>query len=767
MGQDEQLSRLQRRALRALGIAQFAVVLFLVVQSVPGIMEERWVQDDAYISFRYARNLVEGNGLVYNAGERVEGYTNFLWTMLSAVPQAAGVEDPLQAMQGLGVGLWLATYALLLFFGLAAWDRAFLVAPLAVIPLLAHWSFNQWFVGGMETGLVSFLSLATLLIFSYQDLQRPAPAVLLSGVAVALLLARPDTVFFLTGVALAGLLCEWRWAGKRIFWRRWAPALLAPIFLVYIPYTVWRLFYYGEFLPNTYYAKMAYLPFYERGLAYLRTYFEIYDFLPMVVIPVVAALVCKEPRVRRFLTAAILGSSGVFLYVWRLGGDFMEWRFLMPVTGVLFTAIGVGAFVVGHRAVEWFIGQVITQQKPTRHIMVMICLVAGVLSSGVAVFVLHQKTVAGEKLAQNRVIPGQETIASLKKYVDFNYAWQEVGLACNAVLPAEAKIATTAAGMIPFFARRTTLDLHGLTNREIAHQPLGPDEKPKRLGHERKLEDLSLMRSLGVDVVVPAGYPLNKVPHTWSLTGNSDVQAVAVSLPGDRFFEIIILDPDSTVSHHLNQCDRVISADDINLVMKDRLVAHRDLLESHRLVDRLDLQFESSEAEHRFYEVPDPETGAESQHHNKALAYLVPKTPLTKRNQGERAEFHPVIWENKRASAGTEATVFLGDEGRALTDEAHWWISGVSSDRDLTMIVRHDRCAFSQYRVFVNGQRLPNALSLLRSRESWGEVSVVIPREFLLDGANDIGLIRDRGRREVAGLYYLWFLQQLDANKSE
>src|SRR5438552_16124392 len=44
-----------------------------------------WTSDDAYISFRYARNLVDGLGLVYNAGERVEGYSNFLWTLWSAL----------------------------------------------------------------------------------------------------------------------------------------------------------------------------------------------------------------------------------------------------------------------------------------------------------------------------------------------------------------------------------------------------------------------------------------------------------------------------------------------------------------------------------------------------------------------------------------------------------------------------------------------------------------------------------------------------------
>ena len=45
----------------------------------------RFIQDDAFISFRYAENFARGAGLVWNAGERVEGYTNFLWTMLMGV----------------------------------------------------------------------------------------------------------------------------------------------------------------------------------------------------------------------------------------------------------------------------------------------------------------------------------------------------------------------------------------------------------------------------------------------------------------------------------------------------------------------------------------------------------------------------------------------------------------------------------------------------------------------------------------------------------
>ena len=57
------------------------------------LAEAAWfLTDDAFISFRYARNLLEGNGLVFNPGERVEGYSNFLWVLeLAALWGAFGL----------------------------------------------------------------------------------------------------------------------------------------------------------------------------------------------------------------------------------------------------------------------------------------------------------------------------------------------------------------------------------------------------------------------------------------------------------------------------------------------------------------------------------------------------------------------------------------------------------------------------------------------------------------------------------------------------
>ena len=77
-------------------LASLLLLLLLLAWSL------RFVQDDAFISFRYAHNLVLGEGLVWNPGERVEGYSNFLWTLAIAAGLGAGIE-PVGFSYGLGL----------------------------------------------------------------------------------------------------------------------------------------------------------------------------------------------------------------------------------------------------------------------------------------------------------------------------------------------------------------------------------------------------------------------------------------------------------------------------------------------------------------------------------------------------------------------------------------------------------------------------------------------------------------------------------------
>src|SRR5262249_52151509 len=76
-----------------LGLGAALALGFLLVHA----LSFRFAVDDAWISFRYARNLISGHGLVLHRGDAVEGYSNFLWVLLSAAGMAAGIEPLLWA----------------------------------------------------------------------------------------------------------------------------------------------------------------------------------------------------------------------------------------------------------------------------------------------------------------------------------------------------------------------------------------------------------------------------------------------------------------------------------------------------------------------------------------------------------------------------------------------------------------------------------------------------------------------------------------------
>ena len=150
--------------------------------------------DDAFISFRYVRNLLEGHGLIFNPGEYVEGYSNFLWVLeLAAIWWALGVA-PEAAAPWLSVAFtagtvaamlwWIARLPLLRHRGLVAWIALGLVCASATF---AVWTSG----GGLETRQFTFIVvLAVMCLSLYRDSRRGLLAASLSLAAAAL--TRPE-----------------------------------------------------------------------------------------------------------------------------------------------------------------------------------------------------------------------------------------------------------------------------------------------------------------------------------------------------------------------------------------------------------------------------------------------------------------------------------------------------------------------------------------------------------------------------------------------
>ncbi|MEX0768076.1 MAG: glycosyltransferase family 39 protein [Microthrixaceae bacterium] len=301
----------------------------------------RFVQDDAFITYRYARNLARGNGLVFNPGERVEGYTNFLWTLMHYIPEKLGWSSPIFS-QILGIALMVATVAVTLRLARRVFNSqafGFLVA----LTLLANMTFLTYATGGLETMQQTLLVVSVAALLLPVTAEKPdrlalrrIGAGLCAGLAV---LTRMDSVVLVTVWILAYLVAQWRGdtseTGVKTRSLSVSVAQIGlPAVALVLPWFIWKLSYYGNLLPNTFFAKSAANPLVPPlyGLFYILAFFVSYAaFL----------LVGRFRRQRKEL----FGVPGVaqlmavipiwFLYICAVGGDFMEYRFMVPVLPVL------------------------------------------------------------------------------------------------------------------------------------------------------------------------------------------------------------------------------------------------------------------------------------------------------------------------------------------------------------------------------------------------------------------------------------------------
>jgi hypothetical protein len=305
-----------------------------------GLWYFHYIPDDAYIGLRYARNAAAGRGLVFNTGERVEGYTNFLWIVILAAAAKAGM--PLAGGARI-IGLVFAAATLVLAYlacrradtgdGGSGRKGGWPIA--APIILASSVPFAAWALSGTEIPLFTFLLTAGMLLLSSG---RSSRAVL--SVFTLLVLVRPEGAAYLV---LAAILLAVR--GERIGKIAAEGAAVAALLLA--PYLVWKFYYFGQLLPNTFYAKTGPPAVQIRnGLSYTGRFAAMHAWLPA------AALLLQRfgargggdetagpesvscgPVSRRFASVTVPLSIIAlnWLIVTLLGGDWMVYyRLLVP-----------------------------------------------------------------------------------------------------------------------------------------------------------------------------------------------------------------------------------------------------------------------------------------------------------------------------------------------------------------------------------------------------------------------------------------------------
>lgn len=202
-----------------------------------------FVFDDIYISCRYADNLRTGVGLVFNAGERVEGYTNFLWTLF-CLPFTALSKDPAVFLKALSI-LSAVTVVYILFRAIKDYWGSPGKAWLMAILLSTSPYFAVWAHPGMETVFFSLTGfLSGYLIYKKK---------LFLGFFCATIscLVRPEGYIFLASAVFSYAVSQ-----KPLKITEFLKQLSLPL-IILAAYNLWRFLYYGSLLPNTYYVKMA------------------------------------------------------------------------------------------------------------------------------------------------------------------------------------------------------------------------------------------------------------------------------------------------------------------------------------------------------------------------------------------------------------------------------------------------------------------------------------------------------------------------------
>ncbi|HXU70287.1 MAG TPA: hypothetical protein VN947_13215 [Polyangia bacterium] len=311
------------------------LVVLLVVAAVALVAHSlvfNFVTDDAYISFVYARNLADHGKLVFNLGEHpVEGYTNFLWTVLLAGFLKVGLVPEIMS-RVLGTGFAVATLGVVAWMSRRikgddySWWDALPALILAGVPGYACWAS-----GGLETQMFAFLVTLGGAWHLEELLDDREPRVRTSIIFALAALTRPEGTLLFALTAFHRLLVIV--ARRKLSIGRAELVYVGAFLAIVVPHFLWRRWYYGWWLPNTFYIKSSGVGgAWTQGAYYLGRVIVQFH---LWVVPIVVAggLLVERGRGMRVLLGYAGLVVGVFaVYVASVGGDFMGlYRFVMPV----------------------------------------------------------------------------------------------------------------------------------------------------------------------------------------------------------------------------------------------------------------------------------------------------------------------------------------------------------------------------------------------------------------------------------------------------
>ena len=271
-----------------------------------------WLAEDAFITFRTVDNFINGYGLTWNTGERVQAYTHPLWMFLVSACYFATREISLTTMF---LSLAVSSTAVWIFVRNVA-DSAW--AALGVLALIASRAFIDYSTSGLENPLTHLL-LALFVVLYLREKGQGNPLLLSLVVGLALINRMDLGLIFGPGLL---------WA----LWQRRSWPYLSRTIIGLAPLALWILFsllYYGFPFPNTAYAKLGTgvgaAELFGKGMNYLVESCRNDPVTPLLILAgIILPLAHRDWRVLALSAGGLLYSA----YVVKIGGDYMLGRFL-------------------------------------------------------------------------------------------------------------------------------------------------------------------------------------------------------------------------------------------------------------------------------------------------------------------------------------------------------------------------------------------------------------------------------------------------------
>ncbi len=447
----------------------------------------RFILDDAFISFVYAKSLVQGQGLTW-FGTRVEGYSNFLWVLWIALGERLGANPIMWAFGGSIVSFLAAIFAL--------WRLTELIFDSVVARLIPVVLFvtNYTVVAYATSGLETMLQTALLTIAMWQLVRSLVRQPTASSLATFSLVLGMSVLTRIDSMLPAGIMGLWI-AGDLA--RRKAPVrhyllMSLPFLAIVVPWAIWKQAYYGRILPNSYYVKVANAHSVWNGLVYIGRFLHWYLIWPVVIFSAVQVIrLRRRAPGRLWVPSALMPVTTVLVawlaYVVFVGGDFMEFRFLVPITPLLFTFI-VYLLVLG-------------SGSHTKSVMVFTMLFASAWLIGASY--LHSRSFHG--MTTDKTLDSISTLGTFYGTYAEGREWSWIGKPLGEALDhASVVIATSASGAIPYYSGIKTIDMCGLNDLLIPFHGARPPRGYRRPGHQR-LATLDYLQQNRVNLVV--GHP--------------------------------------------------------------------------------------------------------------------------------------------------------------------------------------------------------------------------------------------------------------------